>query len=111
MTTIINVDNCNEKIKRFKDANAKIWIFDNKFGRLILRLWKFDIILNQVTEEIFISILGCEHINGPFAWKNVDLIIEKAKNEKTDEIVYNVIDKNAGFKIVASGGVGILNEI
>jgi hypothetical protein len=111
MSSIIDVEKYNRELTNFKGSNAKIWSYDKTLGRFLLRLWNFDKDKQKVTNEVFIAVLSCEYIMGPFTWNNSNIRIEKEVDKDTNEILFTVVDKQAGFRLTASGGIGILTEL
>ena len=103
-----DINNVNSVLSRFKGANAKIWLFSSTLSRLVIRFWIFSEKENRVIEEVFLALLYCEHINGPFYWTDVNVEVESIQKENEYEIKYVVIDKKAGFELIASGGIGII---
>lgn len=110
MKTIINIEDCNKKLSEFKGASIQIWSFNITHKRLLLRLWMWSESEHKIEDEIFISALGCEHITGPFSWKNSYISIEKESNKETTETEYRIKDKNSDFQLIATAGVALIEE-
>ena len=76
-----DINNVNSVLSQFKGANAKIWLFSSTLSRLVIRFWIFSEKENRVIEEVFLALLYCEHINGPFYWTDVNVEVKSIQKE------------------------------
>jgi hypothetical protein len=96
MARLINPSLYAETLRGWRGANAQVWTFHVSHKRLALRVAR-----QSSTNELLITGLSCEHMAGPFAWKNCDLeIVEDSSAEH--EIPQRLIDRNSGFELRAS---------
>ena len=70
---IINIqeEDWASELKQLHGSRAKIWLFSTTFSRLAIIFERAD-----EAEVVFIVGVGCESINGPFAWKASKVIVE-----------------------------------
>jgi hypothetical protein len=99
METIVDLQAQNSILNEWRGANAKIWLFHVTHKRLALHLFRTD-----EHEAIYIVAVSCEKIAGPFSWKNADISIA-VEQDSQGESVYHVLDRQAGFELLCSGGV------
>ena len=100
MTTITELNKINEILKKYEGGYAKIWAFKLSLNRLFIRLT-----LIGYEEVVYIVAVSCEHMIGPFSWKNAKLSIVKETDKENSEVIFYAIDIEAGFKLTASGGL------
>src|SRR5690349_18758933 len=72
-------------------------MFHVSFRRLALRLSRPD-----EPEVIHIVAVGCEHIVGPFSWKQADISLITSSSDETEWAVTRVVDRKAGFDLRCS---------
>jgi hypothetical protein len=111
MRTFTEIDECNKILNSFINANGQIWLFHVTHKRLVIRLWFWSEYEHKVQNEIFIAVLGCEHIRGAFNWKNVNMSIVKEVDAEFLEPRYRLIDKNSDFELIADAGIGLLDSM
>ena len=94
MEITTNIIEANSWLTKYRGANSYLYLYN-------IKLLKIAIMLELQFEEkvLFIICTNCEHINGRFRWRNSSIIIE----ENNEDLV-KIIDKNAGFTLVGSGG-------
>jgi|SoiMethySBSTD1v2_1073268.scaffolds.fasta_scaffold2679575_1 hypothetical protein len=98
MKTLIDPQKHESILTEWRGAQAKIWIFHVSHNRLALCLFR-----TGEHEVIYIVAIGCEHISGPFSWKEADVEIITDPPNQWGEIRYRVVDKKAGFELLCSG--------
>jgi hypothetical protein len=64
MKTIIDPMDHESILAQWRGAQAQIWTFHVSLKRMAIKL-----IRKGETEAIFIVAVACEHISGPFSWK------------------------------------------
>jgi hypothetical protein len=98
MKTLIDPKDYESVLAGWRGAQAKIWIFHVTHNRLAISLYR-----NGEQEALYIVAIGCEHIVGPFSWKEADVNIVTEPPAQQGMIHHRVVDKNAGFDLLCSG--------
>jgi hypothetical protein len=102
METIINIAAANQLLEKYSGARAQVWAFHISHKRLALKL-SLPKILNNYPETVYVIAVTCESIKGSFSWQNANLQIQECISDDLEPII-KIIDRNAGFELVALGG-------
>lgn len=105
MKTIIEINDINSTLREYFGAKAKIWAFNVTHKKLFLQLHH-----PNKEEIIYLVAIGCEQITGPFSWKSAKIHIEEDKRQSS-EIDSLIIDEDAEFRLITSGGVIIAFDL
>ena len=97
MKTLIDPKNHESVLTEWRGAEAKLWIFHVTHNRLAISLFR-----KGGQEAIYIVGIGCEHISGPFSWKDADVKIISEPPNQWAEIRHRVVDEKAGFDLLCS---------
>ncbi|MGV3774942.1 MAG: hypothetical protein ACO1QB_18735 [Verrucomicrobiales bacterium] len=84
-------------LKKWHGARAQIWIFDVTLKRMTLRIYR-----PRELEVIYVAVVGCKHIIGPFAWEDAVISIERVPSNAEYLDSCRVTDKKAGFELRCS---------
>jgi hypothetical protein len=108
MKTIIDPTNHELVLAQWANTDAKIWVFHVSLKRMAIVLTR-----NGEPEVLYIVAVGCEHISGPFSWKQANVSIITDAPNQWGEVYRRIIDKQAGFElrsldvVLARGPAGI----
>jgi hypothetical protein len=102
MKTISDLKESNLLLVQYNGSYAQVWAFNTSLKRLLLKLTK-----SGEAEVLFIIIVGCEHIAGPFSWKSSKVSISIEIDQETSDTITRIIDKEAGFELVSNGGFAL----
>jgi hypothetical protein len=103
MKTISDLKESNFLLKEYNGSYTQVWGFNISLKRLLLKLTK-----SSESEVLYIIVVGCEHITGPFSWKNSKVSLSKEIDQETSNTITKVIDKEAGFELVSDGGFALV---
>lgn len=103
MKTVIDKSLYSSILEQWRGAQAKIWILDISLNRLGIRISRRD-----EPEVIYLVGVSCKHIIGPFYWENANLSIVVGSRDEYGESITRIVDENAGFELLCSGGVTIV---
>jgi hypothetical protein len=99
MVTVIqnqNTDTANELLQKFMGSPALVAMYSPSLRRLVIHL-------SGKEEDLYLSLAGCKHMNGPFSWNNANIHISLIPDDTLGHITW-VSDKDAGFELIAYGG-------
>jgi hypothetical protein len=102
MKTISDFKESLYLLEKYSGSRAQIWGFNISLKRLLLKLAK-----SNESNVLFIIVVGCEHITGPFSWNNSCILLSVENDSATSEQVTKVKDKAAGFELISSGGFAL----
>jgi len=102
MRTITDVNESIGLLGQYKGSFVQIVAFNIGLKRLLIKLSK-----SKDSEVLFVIVVGCEHINGPFSWKEGNVSLSQEIDKATSEIITKVTDRNAGFELISSGGFAL----
>jgi hypothetical protein len=94
MNTLLDPSESSASLNRYRGGSAQVWLFQVSHKRLILRLS-----LPDQQESLYIVAITCEHIVGPFSWRNASVSVVATE----PELITRVIDESAGFELVCGG--------
>ena len=103
MRTITDVNESLDLLGQYKGAFVQIVAFNIGLKRLLIKLSK-----SKDSEVLFVIVVGSEHINGPFSWKDGNVSLSQETDETTSEIITKVTDRNAGFELISLGGFALV---
>ena len=96
MKVVIPEDSQAAILAQWRGAKAKLWMYHVTHNKLAIMLYKPD-----EPEVIYVVANGCEHITGPFSWKDADVSIVQSDGTETQQVV----DESAGFALTCSSAV------
>lgn len=88
-------------LANYSGAFAQIWAFNITLKRLLIKLTKTD-----DPQILFVIVVGCEHINGPFSWANSNITITKETGQDGN-VTTLIKDGQANFELVSNGGFAL----
>ena len=97
MKTMIEAKLHDSVVEQWRGAYAQIWMFHVSLRRLALRLSRPD-----EPEVIYIVAVGCDHIVGPFSWKQANISLITHSSGETERAVSRSVDQEAGFDLRCS---------
>ncbi|GAA3953648.1 hypothetical protein GO495_31480 [Chitinophaga oryziterrae] len=103
MDKVIDRNNFDEVLEKYRGANAQVWLFHISHKRLAIRLSR-----HNEKKDLYIIGITCDYIRGPFSWKNAEIKIYKEENKEILEPVTRVVDLNADFEFITSGLVNLV---
>jgi hypothetical protein len=89
METIVDPKVLNSILNQWLGANAKIWLFHATHSRLAINLFR-----SGEQEAIYIMVVGCERIRGPFSWKKAAISVAVEQDEH-GQVRHHVVDKQS----------------
>jgi hypothetical protein len=101
MKTISDHQESLSLLAKYSGANAQIWAFNATLKRLLIKLTK-----TGDPQILFVIVVGCEHINGPFSWENSNITVSKVTGEDGDTTTW-IKDSQANFELVSIGGFAL----
>ncbi len=102
MNTITNITEANILLEEYIGAKAQIWIFQVTHKRLLLKLS-----LSNLDKVVYIVAVTCEHMTGPFSWKNANVKVTLSTDRNTSENVTKISDAGNKFELITSGGFAL----
>ncbi len=100
MKTVVDTEQQDTVLRQWYGAQALIWMFYFAHRRLALKLFR-----PEESEVIYIVAVGCEHIAGPFLWKDARVSIRKSTASTTSGATCYVTDETVGFELRCSVAV------
>lgn len=100
MKITTNLDEINKILNTYNHEKARIWLFDITHVRLAIKIYS-----NKNDDVIYLIMIKCEYIRGPFSFNNPELYVNQIFNDTTSNTKFKVIDKKAGFEMISMGGI------
>lgn len=94
MKTVIDEAHQGDVLAQWGGARAKVWLFQSTHSKMAIMLYRPD-----EPEVIYVVGNGCEHIRGPFSWRDAKVSIVPTSTETL------VVDAEAGFELRCSSAV------
>ncbi len=96
MKTVVEPQLQDAALATWRGAQAKIWMFHVTHNKLALILFRRD-----EPEVLYIVANGCEHMVGPFAWRQANITITETLRE-ADDTKCHILDEAVGFNLCCS---------
>lgn len=100
MKITTNLDEINKILNEYNHEKARIWLFDITHVKLAMKIYS-----NRNDEVIYLVMINCEYIRGPFSFNNPELYVNQFFDYSTLGTKFKVIDKKADFKMISMGGI------
>lgn len=100
MKITTNLDEINKILNEYKHEKARIWLFDITHVRLAMKIYS-----NKNDEVIYLVMINCEYMRGPFSFNNPELFVNQIFDDTTSGTKFKVMDKKADFKLISTGGI------
>lgn len=95
--TIIAPELAEMELKKWRGAEAALWMYHATFKRLAIMLSMPD-----REEVLYVVAVGCRHITGSFSWDGADIMIHYDSSGGATESVSRIIDEVALFELICS---------
>ena len=88
------VEDVEDALRRWRGGEAKVWLYHISMRRLAVRIQS-----PAEPEALYIVVIGCEHICGPFVWHDANPSVADERDPATGQNVCRVTDVAAGFEL------------
>lgn len=95
-----DLEEINEILNTYNGDTARIWLFDITHTRLAIKIMS-----GKSEEVIYLVMVNCEYMKGPFRVSSPKLFVSRGINKETLEGTFIVEDGNTDFQLIGNGGV------
>jgi hypothetical protein len=100
MKITTNIDEINKILNEYNHEKARIWLFDIAHVRLAMKIYS-----NRNDEVMYLVLINCEYMGGPFSFNNPELCVNQFFDHNTSVTKFKVMDKKTDFKLISTGGI------
>jgi hypothetical protein len=109
MKMVVDPGKRDATLRRYQGGSAKIWLYHITMRRMALRIAH-----PALPEVLYVVGIGCDRIEGPFAWAPADVAVTDRVDHSNGENVCDITDAASGFNLrcsTASLATGPANEL